>query len=84
MAERKPVGASNNGNGYGGYADGRSLLDEDDEGMAKPPLPPRTGTGLSGGNGSSGGNNGRRRNLMDDEDEDSGNLRGWEVLQPGR
>jgi hypothetical protein len=44
---------------------------------AKPPLPPRTGTGLSGGSG-------RGRNLMDDEPEDLGSLRGWEVLQPGR
>jgi hypothetical protein len=47
----------------------------DEDGGAKPPLPPRTGTGL--GNGS-----GRRSNLMDDEPEDMRDMSGWEVLQP--
>ncbi|KAH8731467.1 SacI homology domain-containing protein [Phaeosphaeriaceae sp. PMI808] len=52
----------------------------DDDGYARPPLPPRSGTGLSAGSGGSG----RRRNLLDDEPEDMGGLKGWEVLQPGR
>ncbi|KAF1914992.1 SacI homology domain-containing protein [Ampelomyces quisqualis] len=47
-----------------------------EDGESKPPLPPRTGTG---GSSRSGG-----RNFMDDEPEDLGGLRGWEVLQPGR
>jgi hypothetical protein len=51
--------------------------------MGKPPLPPRTGTGLSNGSGS-GRAAPRGRNLMDDEPEDLGSLKGWEVLQPGR
>jgi hypothetical protein len=66
MAERKPV-APNSGN------NGRSLLDEDDETMARPPLPPRAGWD---------GGSRKGRPLLDDEDEDGGNLRGWEVLQP--
>lgn len=66
-AERKPVPVN--------------LMDED--GMAKPPLPPRTGTGLSNGSGSGMGGGGRRGgNFMDDEPEDLRDLRGWEVLQP--
>jgi hypothetical protein len=57
----------------------RSMADRRSEDEAKPPLPPRTGTGLSAeSNG-----RGRGRNLMDDEPEDMGGLRGWEVLQPG-
>lgn len=54
-----------------------------EEEMVKPPLPPRTGTGLSNGSGS-GRAGPRGRNLMDDEPEDLGSLKGWEVLQPGR
>jgi hypothetical protein len=51
----------------------------DEDGGAKPPLPPRTGTGsLSNGSGSGG----RRGNLMDDEPEDLRDMSGWEVLQP--
>lgn len=60
-----------------------NFLDEDTD---KPPLPPRTGTGLSTeSNVSSRAGRGTGRNLMDDEPEDLGSLgRGWEVLQPGR
>lgn len=54
--------------------------------MEKPPLPPRTGTGLSmESNGSGRVGRSAGRNLMDDEPEELGSLgRGWEVLQPGR
>lgn len=64
----------------------RRPVGDEREREEKPPLPPRTGTGLStGSNGSrGGGREGRGRNLMDDEPEDLGSLRGWEVLQPGR
>jgi hypothetical protein len=51
-------------------------VDWHDDAESKPPLPPRTGTG--------GSSRGGGRNLMDDEPEDLGSLRGWEVLQPGR
>lgn len=54
----------------GGGSATASLMDEEG---GKPPLPPRTGSG-----------GGRGRSLMDDEPEDMGSLRGWEVLQPGR
>jgi hypothetical protein len=51
-----------------------SLMDDE-----KPPLPPRTGTGLSADS------QGRRQpNLLDDEPEDMEALRGWEVLRPVR
>lgn len=51
-----------------------NLIDGDDR---PPALPPRTGTGLSGGS------NGRSRNLLDDEGDLRG-LDGWEVLKPDR
>ncbi|KAL5121928.1 Inositol-1,4,5-trisphosphate 5-phosphatase 1 [Pleosporales sp. CAS-2024a] len=58
-----------------------NLVDGDTQ--AKPPLPPRTGTGLSSESGGRGGGGaGRGRSLMDDEPEDMASLRGWEVLQP--
>ncbi|KAF1992884.1 hypothetical protein P154DRAFT_478416 [Amniculicola lignicola CBS 123094] len=50
---------------------GGNLIDMNAE---KPPLPPRTGTGLRRGGAS----------LMDDEPEDLESLRGWEVLRPAR
>lgn len=50
-----------------------NLIDGDER---PPALPPRTGTGLSGGG------NGRARNLLDDEGDIKG-LDGWEVLRPG-
>lgn len=56
----------------------------DGEGDDRPPLPPRTGTGLStGSNGSGrvGGGNGGRRNLLDEEPDEMGQ---WEVLRPVR
>jgi hypothetical protein len=53
----------------------------DDDGGAKPPLPPRTGTGLSNGSANGRGDGGGR-SFMDDEAEDMAGLRGWEVLQP--
>jgi len=60
-----------------------NLIDGED--AAKPPLPPRTGTGLSTESYGSGRGAAGARNLMDDEPEDLGSLgRGWEVLQPGR
>ena len=52
-------------------------LMDDDFGGAKPPLPPRTGTGLNAGS------NGSSRNLLDDEG-DMKSLDGWEVLRPDR
>lgn len=67
MAERRPVQGSVMGTA--------SLIDEEG---AKPPLPPRTGSGGS----IPGAVPGRGRNLMDDEPEEMGSLKGWEVLQP--
>lgn len=67
MAERRPVPGSGMGTA--------SLIDEEG---AKPPLPPRTGSGGS----IPGAVPGRGRNLMDDEPEEMGSLKGWEVLQP--
>lgn len=52
-------------------------LMDDDFGGAKPPLPPRTGTGLSAGS------NVGLKNLLDDESDMKG-LDGWEVLRPDR
>jgi hypothetical protein len=62
-ANRKPVHSEN-------------LVDNLED---RPPLPPRTGTGLS-----TGSREGRGRNLMDEEPEDMENLKGWEVLRPVR
>ncbi|KAF2645442.1 hypothetical protein P280DRAFT_120000 [Massarina eburnea CBS 473.64] len=53
-----------------------NLIDATEE---KPTLPPRTGTGFSGGS-----NGGRARSLMDDEPDEMDNLKGWEVLRPVR
>lgn len=64
--ERKPVAPA-------------SLIDTSED---KPPLPPRTGTGLSAA--SNGSAAGRGRSLMDEEPEDMESLRGWEVLRPVR
>ena len=60
----------------------QNLIDGDE----KPPLPPRTGTGLSSAsNGSNGGRGGiGSRNLMDDEPEEMQSLKDWEVLRPVR
>ncbi|KAF1845724.1 uncharacterized protein K460DRAFT_355505 [Cucurbitaria berberidis CBS 394.84] len=58
----------------------QNLIDGDE----KPPLPPRTGTGLSMASNGSSGRRGGGRNLMDDEPEDMQSLRDWEVLRPGR
>ena len=59
---------------------GRKPLPNLIDGDEKPPaLPPRTGTGLSGGGRSVGG----ARNLLDDEG-DMKVMDGWEVLRPDR
>lgn len=57
-----------------------NLIDGDE----RPPLPPRTGTGLSAGStGSNGrGRMGGGRSLMDEEPEEMAGLRDWEVLRP--
>jgi hypothetical protein len=62
-ASRKPVNGGN-------------LIDPTED---RPPLPPRTGTGLSMGS-----REGRGRSLMDEEPEDMESLKGWEVLKPVR
>lgn len=52
----------------------------------KPPLPPRTGTGLSSISNESSREQSvaPTRNLMDDEPEEMHNLKDWEVLRPVR
>jgi hypothetical protein len=53
-----------------------NLMDDDMYGE-RPPLPPRTGTGMSMAS------SGRGKNLLDDEGDMKG-LDGWEVLRPDR
>jgi endonuclease/exonuclease/phosphatase family metal-dependent hydrolase len=67
-AARKPVQAP-------------GLIDTTEE--ERPPLPPRTGTGMSSASAGSGGRRGGG-NILDEEPEDLDALRGWEVLRPDR
>lgn len=58
-----------------------NLIDGPDD---RPPLPPRTGTGLSTASRESGGRGGRVNLLDDDPNEELEALKGWEVLRPVR
>ncbi|KAF2740426.1 hypothetical protein EJ04DRAFT_540103 [Polyplosphaeria fusca] len=67
-----------------------SLIDTAPQQDERPPLPPRTGTGLSsvsagsGKTGRGGAGSGGGGNFLDEEPEDMDALRGWEVLRPVR